>query len=414
MVRPIEGEPTYQRLLREPVTEDDQWSSDPSRKRLYLLHQASTTFGRFIQLVERDVTALPQNTAAYLRSGSSEFFSYFLTIPDAIPPSYQEQASQLVEELEAIRKEKGFRFGPSLLTSREHKEIGSTGYEGIYWDTDPDVPIPLLKARLIALGQLDQFIPDASDTYTIEEVDRARRLTGKTRLDLLTGRVTDQIDPEAANDSYYFLSSQRRGEIIQQEAELVMQASVIAKAAVSEHTNNATIIDELAAYIDGELTIPQLRAHYEAVLAYSSRRYPLHLETFIQEAKKVAFETGKWDQILTPQEILLRVGGQVDEHYLTRPYTPLAVQDGESVEEIASLRSGEQSMVINTALLEYEMPFGFRLEELDDTGNTVKSPTFLDRDYGTEVIEDEARSAYAGKVNFPFARPEDWFYKKAE
>ena len=322
-----------------------------------------------------------------------------------------------IAEVEDIRWEKGFRFGPSLLTSREHKEIGSTGYGGIYWDTDPDIPIPILKARLLASGQLDaNTTQHESSSYSMDEVDHARRLAGKTRLNLATGRVTDETDPQATNDSYYFLSPQRRGEVIQKEEELVVEAGTITQAVVAEHANNATVVDILAAYIDGELTTPEFQKRYEAVMATTgTKHFTLNIDHDTpKEAKKLAFESGKWDRILTPQEILLRIGGRVDESYLVRPYTPLAVQDDQPLEEIANLRRGEQSMVVNATILQYEMPFGFRLEELDENGNTIKSPTFLDRNDGVETIEDQARSMYAGQINFPFARPEDWFYQKPE
>lgn len=244
-------------------------------------------------------------------------------------------------------------------------------------------------------------------------MDRARRLLGITRLDLTTGRVTDEIDQEAAKDSYYFLSPERRVEVIKRENEILAEIEKITQAALATHEGNRGILPSLAAYAAGELTTPDLQAQYESVLERNTERYSLLLTSQTKELKRLAVETGKWDYILTPQEIMLRVGATVDPNYLSRPYIPLAIQDGRNIEEIALLRQGERSIIINTTLLEYEIPFGFRLEELDPQGNTIKSPTFLSRDDGETVIEDARFCENFGpQIKFPFARPMDWFYRE--
>lgn len=266
--------------------------------------------------------------------------------------------------------------------------------------------------RLASEGKITIEKPER---YTVEEIDRARRLIGMTMLDLSTGCVTEKKDQAAASDSYYFLSPKRRREVIQQEQEILTVIETISQAAIVEHETSRDILPALAAYADGKLTTPKLQAQYKAVLERTTEPYFLSLASQIKALKQVAFETGRWDRILTPQEIMLRAGGVVDPKYLVQPHIPLAIQDGADMEEIVRLRQGEQSMVVNAILLGYTRPFGFRLEELDEQGNTIKSPTFLDHEDGETLVEDEDFRTYLGpQVNFPFARPSDWFYKESE
>lgn len=399
-------------LERAPITEDDMYSDDLGRRKLYWVKNATLEIERFLGFIGRDLAVLPQNTRATLQTGESgSNLHYLATIPQAIPTPDRERAVDLIKEIQSITHEKGFRFRPALFTSREHQEIGSSGYGGIFWDTDPDIPIPILEQRLVAAGKLNR---DRSETYTLEEVDHARRLVGMTRLDLATGRVTNEVDQEAASDSYYFLSPERRAEVIKRESEILAEIDKITKNALENHELSRSILPALESYGDGQLTTSDLQILYAPILERNTDRYGVALASQIRELKRLAFETGKWDYILTPQEIMLRTGVTVDTSYLPRPYTPLAVQGGRTIEEIAHLRQGEKSMVINTALLEFEMPFGFRLEELNGEGNTIKSPTFLSRDDGETPIEDAGfREYYGTQIKFPFARPTDWFYRES-
>lgn len=400
----------YQELLKEQVVPDDQY--DRNRKNVFWFNDAANKLNRFLTRIGEDVTSFPSDCETLLRTGDSQVDIDFDTITNAMTPSQRNNTAQVILGIRGIASEKGFRYSSSLITSREHKELGSSGYGGIYEATDSDIPIPLLRARLIAEGKLldSGLILEPSNNFTVEEVDKARRLAGMTSLDLATGRVTNQIDPEAASDSYYFLSSEKKIEIKQREEELLKIAEIISESSLAEHASTITIIEDLVDYTNGVLTTPQLKLRYEEVLSHVSTKYPLDLDPNIRECKKIASATGKWDRILTPQEILLRSNGSVDEHYLASPYTPLAIQDGALAEDILKLRRGEQSMTIDTTLLGYPRPLSFRLEELDKTGNTIKSPSFFD-EYEETVIDDEqAQSRYGEGITFPFARPEDWFY----
>lgn len=398
---------------RKTITENDMYSDKPERRKSYWLQNATFEVDRFLGFIRKDLTVLPQNSKKKLKTGElGNDVSYFTAIPQAVPTLYKEKVAGLINEINSIAHEKGFRFQPALLTSREHQKIGSSGYEGIFWETDPDVPTPILRKRLITEGKLNQ---DKSETYTVGEIDCARRLSGMTRLDLATGRVTDEIDKEAANDSYYFLLPERRAEVIQRESEILTEIDKITKSALEIHETSRKILPSLELYVDGKLTTPDLQTQYASIVERNTEKHSLSLASQIRELKRLAVETGKWDHILTPQEIMLRAGATVDKKYLSRPYTPLAIQDCRNIEEIAHSRQGEKSMIINTALLKYEMPFGFRLEELDVEGNTIKSPTFLSKDDGETLSEDDRFREYFGpKIKFPFARPSDWFYKETK
>ena len=392
------------------VTEDDEYSDDPQRRKAFWLSSANTEVERFLEGIHDPLATLRDRCAEALQSGGHEH--WFLYAVEDIPPSNREQAAAVFDELRNIINEKGFRFGPALLTPREHDQIGSSGYSGIYWDTDPDIPVPLLRDRLIATGKITPEDEYGSELYTYDEVDRARRLMGDTTLDPQTHRVTDEIDEEAASDSYHFLSPDRREEVKAREAELLKEIDRLAKLALAEHATSREIVAYLAAYAEGQVTTPQIREQMEAVMSRASRNHTPYLDRTMSELRQLALETGKWDRILTPQEILLRSGGEVDPKYLSRPYTPLAVQDGASMEEIVALRQGESPIVVNATVLEYEMPFGFRLENLDDEGDTVKSPTFIDKNDEETIIEtEEFRSYYVDRIKVPFAREDDWYYR---
>lgn len=404
----------------QSFSEDDKWSEDPERRRLYLLYDAARDVQRHIRNVSESLLKLPDNCGAALQTGhvlgGRNITFYFSSVPLDMTPTYREQVSTLVAEIKDIMHEKGFRYPNALLTPREHQEIGSSGYGGIYFETDPDVPVPILHGRLIAEGKIDsEEGKNASYVYTVEETDRARRLMGETVLDLETGRVTDQVDEQAVSDSYIYLSPERKAEIKKREAEILAEIEAIATGAIEEQAKSVNILSSLDAYSKGELPLPELLKVWQEVIARLGDRDNLNLNNHINELRKIAFATGKWDRILTPQEILLRVGSHVDERYLFKPYTPLAIQEGEPIEEIVLLRNGEKSMVVSTDLLEYEMPFGFRLEGLNKDGSTIKSPTFLDREYGEEDREEETKLIFKDRAcNFPFARPEDWYYKGVE
>lgn len=390
-------------------TKDDQWSENPERRRAFWLGTAGNDLNAVLARSRADATAVPKLCQDILH-GRKNYEIGIIEASRSVLPAYQAQARAMFDEIGAIFHEKGFRFRAALLTPREHREVGSSGYEK-YYDLDPDVPIPLLQRRLIAEGKRD-FDPSSNiDTLlTVAEVDRARRLQGKPTIDITTGRVTGQVDKTAATDSYFFLSPERREQVIKREQEILEGLKAISDSMLADYERSGGILDLLADYMEGKITSPQMHDYHDALVVRS-----FVLSEAIEEAKQLAFATGKWDHILTPQEILLRVRGKVGKLYRARPYTPLGIQDGEPLETIAALRRGEQSMIVNSGILgDYAQPFGFRLEELDERGNTLKSPTFVDTADGTTDVESERfKDTFADRLSFPFARPEDWYSQEA-
>lgn len=400
------------------LTDDDKYSDAPERRRLYWIYGAATEVKYRFETASARLTSMPVNCRAALQTGdlvtATPPIVYFSSLPSFMAPAYRESISTLVAEIQDIMREKGFRFSPSLMTSREHQEVGSSGYAD-YGKINPDIPIPILRSRLRAEGKIRPEDEERGDNiYTVEETDKARRLMGRTRLDLETGKVTNEIDGKAKNDSYIFLSPQRRVEVMEREAEIIAAVETIAVSAAQNLQQLPIIVSALDAYSKGEITSPELEMVIATAQNTLGEEDGINIGNNIQELKRLAFETGRWDRILTPQEILLRTGGSVADRYLARPYTPISIQDGESAELIAQLRAGEANMVITTELPGHAYPYSFRLEQLDASGNTVKSPTFIDPQDPTKIIEEDVRS-FCTTVNirfdFPFARPDDWYSK---
>lgn len=385
----------------------DQYSSNPELRRRYWLgtaanrvSQAGEDIAGRVDTVQKEVQGIVQNGSTYARDA--------VMVERAILTPYQDQAAPLLSELGDFTEEKGFRWISGLSTPREHREIGSTNWIG-YFEADPDVPVPLIHDRLLAAGD-ERLKGQKSFGYTVEELDRARRLIGQTALDLETGRLTDEIDEEAASDPYHFLSPERKAEVVAREQIILNRLHALAMAGVRDFEPAWGMVPLLSNYMDGKLTSPQMREAYERIV--TSKGFDLNLSEAIKEAKQIAFGSGNWDRILTPQEILLRFKAKVDKRYKSRPYTPLAIQDGEPIEEIEKLRQGEGSMVVTSGILPYAMPFGFRIEVLDDQGSTVKSPTFLDRHELEPAEDDRFKEHFASTISVPFARQDDWYYRQ--
>ncbi len=389
------------------INEARKYSPNPELRKQYWLDTARNSIGKVLGDLRRRATTVPQECGELLqRGGNYEAHEYPLTI--AMLPDYQERAAALLAEVGDIVHEKGFVHSPALDTPREHEQMGSSGYGGIFFETDPDIPVPLLHDRLVAEGKLERIY---NYSFTVDQLDRARRLEGMTTLDLATGRVTDEKDEAAAHDSYHFLAPGRRAEVIAREQAIVQELAELASLGVVRYEPATGIVDVIAEYMDGRVTSPQMQELYEGLVM--SKGDLIDLAPVIKEAKQLAFGTGKWDHILTPQEILLRIKTKtkVPKQYLAHPYTPLAIQDGVSAEEVARLRQGEQSMVVTSNMSGYEMPWGFRLEELDEQGNTIQSPTILDRNKLAPIEDDHFKTSFASIV-VPFARPADWYYKR--
>lgn len=339
---------------------------------------------------------------------------FFLFLPDLFSSDVATEVTQVFAEIRSIVQEKGFRFGPSLISGREHIKIGSSGYK-TFEDEDPDVPVPLLQPKLAAAGKIK---PLEETPMPFEEVDRGRRLAGMTVLDPSTQRTTNETDPVAAGDSYHYLSPERKLQIQARETEIRVRVNELAQHSLGKFESVRDIKESLRQYIDGGLSSPEMQARYDAAIHLMSdklkERSNFDLTNLIKESKAMSFEMGKRDKILTPQEIKLRVGGQIESRYEANPYRPLAVQDGASIEEIANLRKGEATMVVtNEGVMTYARPWGFRLEELEpQTGDTLQSPSILDS-ASLERVDFSKYGDYAKEVTVPFARTTDWFYKEA-
>lgn len=390
---------------RIKIREGDQHSNNPElRKRYWLatVRERVTTVGD--DIAGRVLRISDECQGIMQDGGTWEWQWPYVSRLTLLP--YQERADALLAEVGDIVHQKGFIFRNALTTPREHVQIGSTSWIG-YLDADPDVPVPLVHDRLLAQGE-ERLKGKEPYGYTIEELDRARRLSGMTRLDLTTGKATEEKDPDAAHDSYHFLSPEKRAEIITREQAILQELTALTEAGVKDFESVSTLNVLIAQYMEGRLTSPQMQELYQRMII--GKGFELDLSRAIREAKQIAFDSGKWDRILTPQEILLRTKAKtkVPKRYLARPYTPLAIQDGEPIEEIAGFRHGEESMVVNSGVLPYAMPIGFRLEDLDLQGDTVQSPTFLNR---FDMTPENSLKNSTMQVNVPFARPEDWYYR---
>ncbi len=396
---------------RHNLTSDDRWHDDPERQRLYLVHGAASYLHSHFRHKSNIFSSLPADSREVFATGQAgpRIMPFFMTaLSTAAIPALRTQTEDLLTSMEQLVHEKGFRPRADIHTPGEHAGMGST-IGKIFTETDPDVPVSILRGRLIAAGRIDPY--EGETAVTVEEIDKARRLSGMTTLNIQTGRATNQVDPRAAFDSYFFLSPGRKTEIIRQEDVLVASAEQIAISHLEEFARGASVISALDSYSKGVIPIGSLKKIYKEVVAKTSgkdEKTGLDLDTYIDEVRGIAFSTGTWDRILTPQEILLRVGGEVDERYLAKPYTPLAIQDGEPIDEIAQLRNDEGSMQVPTSILEYNPFWHFRLEEIDQTGSTTQSPAIL-KTVNEEVGQD-IKDLFGPRITMPFVRPEDWYY----
>lgn len=394
-----------QQLPQTEVDEDGEYNPDPNKRRLYWLQKAYGAINQVIDLALRELGQFPEKfRAAY----SSEFDVNTLSSPEYFPSFQKDMVKYWIEAAHKIGRKKGFRWGGNLLTAHEHHEIGSTIYVG--FDQYPDIPVGVAHHRVMAA----EGVTLKGESYTIEEADKGRRLGGRTRLDLATGRVTDELDPEAAKNSYIFLPPDQVSQVKLREQILQETVEAAIPGAMAEHRRTFQLLTDLERYMFGEMTTPEFNARYAVAFTRYPERNQLDLGSSIEEGRRIAFETGCWDFILTPQEIMLRTRAEVDERYKAFPYTPLAIQDGASRQEIAHLRRGEKFMYVTTGILEFEMPMAFRLEGFIGGRNarTIKSPTFVDRHNPDNSVEsDRFREYFADKINFPFPRPKDWFYR---
>ncbi|MBI2600556.1 hypothetical protein HYW42_01270 [Candidatus Daviesbacteria bacterium] len=395
-----EGNQPRPRLLEQlgtmKIGEDDQYNADYNRRRLFWLDYASQAMVPVLDHTTATLRKFPQTyRGIYLKGrdfGELVALNYF-------PPSQRQLVRQYIEEAVTVAYSKGFRHNGNLLSAREHKAIGSTVYEG-FWRLDPDIPVGLLNDRLIL----------EKDSYTFEEADKGRRLSGHTKLDPATGRVTTELDPEATSNSYHFLPQGQVVQIQAREAALQEAIEQIVPIAILEQQSSLSLLEDLEKCMFGEMTTPQFNIGLAVASARLTEDRGFNVREAVREARRIAFDTGCWDFMLTPQEILLR-GVDVNERYNLTPYTPLAIQDGAAPQDVAHLRRGENFMEVTTAVLGYERPLAFKLEELTYDLQTVKSPTFVYADNAASMETERFIKYTAGNIDFPFARPGEWYYK---
>ncbi len=399
---------TPELVVPEPPDEDLVYDDDPAVRVQYLrdktVYYATIGISEGITRAQRRSEEFTPKVEAIFASGTAgaePYASWVAINTRDMPAPHKEQAGELLREVEALTREKGFLYSGTIMTYDEHTAVGS-GTGAIYRETDPAIPVTLIDQRLVAEGRKRPDFAQAERHYTAEDIDRARRLTGKTKLDLATGRVTDEVDEAASQDPYYFLSPERRQAVIAREKELAAELQGLFDSVLADARAGAVILDDIQNYMDGQLTTPEMQARYEELI--KSKDLGVNLESALDQAKHIAFESGARDSILTPQEIILRVGAEVDEGYLEKPYVPLALQSNTMViDEIRQLRVGEGTMVVTTEVLGYERPFGLALEELDSEGSTVKDPALMGVD-GKTPMSDEEMNGFADRIKMPFRR----------
>lgn len=334
---------------------------------------------------------------------SSFFSGVRVPLEDAMPAGLdRERLKAIGTEIDDIVHEKGFRW--NVTTANEHHGIGSTIWSG-FDQEDPDVPTPILVKRLFDESRASDGLK-AEDGLSIEEADRARRLEGRTTLDPLTGRVTNEVDEVVSHDPYHFLPPARRAELVLYEERLITEVAAIAERASAHHLMTFSVfLDALNAYAMGQISTASLQASLQNLKEGFDLKGDLAffnpLKDLMQPLRLLVFATGRRDSILTPQEISLRDGVQIDSRYTARPYCPLATQDGTlSLEDVTAQRNAEQFMAANTSRLGYERVCALSLEPLGPSGETEKDPVFVNETNGQPMDV----SWVEGGVHLPFAR----------
>ncbi|MBI2144408.1 hypothetical protein HYU17_04645 [Candidatus Woesearchaeota archaeon] len=131
-----------------------------------------------------------------------------------------ERAKPLFGQALDLWLEKGYRYGPSLLTAREHEKIHSSGYERFM--VLPDTVVSIANQTL-------KLSEEKDEPMSVGEIQRGRILAGMPAIDD-SGTVTGEIVP--ISDSYHFLSEQRKGEVKVCEQQIVSTLRTIVNEAV--------------------------------------------------------------------------------------------------------------------------------------------------------------------------------------
>ncbi len=405
--------------------EDKSYS--PEVKVAYWKNQCERAIKNFSANIP-DVGTLMEDFRSIMSADPMTKIIRFNELVDLCPnEEFKQRMGDLTAEVEKICWDKGFRYSGALLTPNEHDRCGST--RGKYGDIAPNIPFPIIESMILEgkingdlLAEELEYIEGKSEDrkgLSLEEVDRARRLSGNTRLNLETGEATKEIDEEASKDSYYFLNEDEKASVVARESKVLTGVSqIMAEVSGSLKGKLSILSQKIQAYSKGEVSTANLLQAHDDFCSGLGDRQEFNLKRFIKHLRALNFELGYRDPILTPQEILLRSGAEVGENFTGQPYTPLAIQDRSlSVEEVRRLRDGECGVMIITTQVQGMGDYPdstFRLETLDDTGKTVTSPNLVDRDDPGAEMSEQYREMIAPEFakNFPFPRDDDWFMVK--
>ncbi len=385
---------------KDNANEDDFEFEKPTLEKV--LADNSQKIDAILVDIQKNISDLPDRTANWLYGensasvfdfefrNKSDFFGYedLLKIRDSL---YKQAVS--------IREEKGYRFGASLLTGREHRACGSSGY-GRFEEAMPDVPVPIADLTLKLC--VDEHV------MTIEEVRKARELLGMSTIDE-TGKVTGEI--VEITDSYHFLSPERKAEIIVLEQRIIDELKGVVEEAYSRHQKALSEYKNLVEDVGyGRKTVLEAQAKLGGFKL--EERTVTDMNRTLDEVKNLSYLEGHRDKILTPMELVI-LKREVDKKYLDKPYTPLGVQDGKlTVDEANRTRSEEKYFIVETDLfMDFEYLWGMSLELLNQEGITERGPILLDRHNGMPIDQKSIDHFKPQFKEVAYSRPQDVYHK---
>ncbi len=365
-----------------------------------VIGKAHQEIGESITRMSRDVSDIPDFTSRFLQGTLGELFDVIYRRFESLGyDDLIERAKPLAKQASGIWMEKGYRYRAALLTAREHKECGSSGYEQYLVRPDTVVSIAELTLKLVRENEQRIAAP-----MTIEEIRRARILEGMTTIDD-TGTVTGEIVP--ITGSYHFLSEGRKAEVKLLEERIISGLRNIVNEAIGRK------VADLTSYNSVIFTLANgFASRKEAYAQLEKLSRPTDMA---DEAIKLAYQDGRKDDILTPMELML-LGREVNEQYRTNPYTPLGVQEQRfSVEEANKIRAEERFFDVETDVFSgYSYPVALSLEPLNAEGKTERGPLVLDH-REKEPLDSRAIEMWKDSVKpIPFSRPSDWYHKPAD
>jgi hypothetical protein len=306
----------------------------------------------------------------------------------------------------AIKAKKGFRYSGALMSSREHKQCGSTVYVGYAGPNNEyyDMPVALADAIL----KIDKKeIP-----MTLEEVRIARELEGMPTIDD-RGFVTGEA---VKRDSYHFLQAGDVEAVKDMERKISSALGVLSSHIIYVQSAELNrFMPLLRRYLRDVGEEEKRLSTYDLIAAAprirdAERGNYIDFSGIAAGAKAVAFGLGYRDRILTPQEVQI-AGRKTKPDF--HPHIPIGMQTGEFNRELAVRRRAEEQRftVYNDLFSEYGNRYTISLEPLDDGGLTVRGPQLIGQDTGQP--SEELMAFFKNKCrDVPFARLGDWFFKE--